>query len=174
MSPPWWWCPPGLGCAPSTAPSLFSFFLVLFFVGIVIVLYLSLNNPSIWHVWTPLKPPLWWVGGWWWKPKILYSSGPNLTLLTLTWPSPDLHPTWTWAWQQFHVRGDLCLVVTSGQGCKENRFRLLVRKESKEASVKNCDPGIFIWIWINAYYFCTITQHFKAIRMYQNHLRNYI
>ena len=40
----------------------------------------------------PLKSQeksLLWVGGGW-KPKIGYSSGPNLTLLTLTWPSPDL------------------------------------------------------------------------------------
>ena len=31
------------------------------------------------------------------KPKIGYSSGPNLWVLS-SWPSPDLHLTWAWTW----------------------------------------------------------------------------
>ena len=55
---------------------------------------------SIWVVWTlkSQEKSYWWVGGgWvggWWKPILLYGSGPNpwvlssLGFLTLTWPGP--------------------------------------------------------------------------------------
>ena len=61
-----------------------------------------------------------------WKPKIGYSSGPNLTLLTLTWPSPDLDL-------------DLSLTISKGWPHGQNQSENIHLKQSVFARERQHD-----------------------------------